>query len=151
VLSASLTYRFPPLEVTYTEHGRVDTLIGTSVFIFNLPRYALGLPFAPSARGDDGLLDLVVFRNGGPWNALRYLWLVWLGRHLKEPGVHHRRVSRVTISCPESVPFQLDGDPGGVLRPASSGSALTVEVLPRAIDVLVPARRSERATEDEGD
>ena len=40
-----------------------ETLEGTTVFIFNLPRYALGLPFAPHASQDDGLLDLVVFRK----------------------------------------------------------------------------------------
>ncbi|HEV3121228.1 MAG TPA: diacylglycerol kinase family protein, partial [Isosphaeraceae bacterium] len=139
VLSASISYKFPPLEITFDSGETEETLVGTSAFLFNLPRYALGLPFAPSARGDDGWLDLVIFRNGGPWNALRYLWLVLLGSHLREPGVHHRRVKRVTIACPEAAPVQLDGDPGGTLAADPSGALWTAEILPLALEVLVPA------------
>jgi len=144
VLSASLSYKFPPLEITFDTGATEEMLVGTSAFLFNLPRYAMGLPFAPSARGDDGWLDLVVFRNGGPWNALRYLWLVLLGSHLKEPGVHHRRVKRVTIACPEAAPVQLDGDPGGTTAPESSGALWTALVLPLALEVLVPGSSEER-------
>jgi diacylglycerol kinase family enzyme len=137
VLRSSLQYRFPNLSVTVSDPGAEETLVGTSVFIFNLPRYALGLPFAPSARGDDGWLDLVVFREAGPFQALHYLWMVVRGVHLKRPGVYHRRVRRAVVSASEAVPVQLDGDPGGYVEAGGSGG-WSVEVLPQAIDVLVP-------------
>jgi diacylglycerol kinase family enzyme len=140
VLRSSLEYRFPPLTVQVADPGREEILTGTSVFLFNLPRYALGLPFAPTALGDDGLLDLVVFRNAGPIQALYYLWLVVLGLHLDVPSVFHRRVSKVVVTAAEPVPVQLDGDPGGqVAAGVGPGGAWTVEVLPSALDVLVPA------------
>ncbi len=139
VLRSSFTYRFPDLSITLGDPGHEETLVGTTAFVFNLPRYALGLPIAPSARGDDGLLDLVVFRNAGPLQALRYLWLVLRGIHLRRPGVYHRRVRRVRVSATEPVPVQLDGDPGGTLLPSQGQTdPWTAEVLPHAIDVMVP-------------
>ncbi|MDR3633082.1 MAG: diacylglycerol kinase family protein [Isosphaeraceae bacterium] len=137
VLRSSLQYRFPALSVTIADPGREETLVGTSVFLFNLPRYALGLPFAPAARGDDGWLDLVVFREAGPFQALHYLWMVVRGVHLHRPGVYHRRVRRAVVSAAEAVPVQLDGDPGGYVH-GDGSRGWSVEVLPQAIDVLVP-------------
>ena len=137
VLRSSFGYRFPPLTLEVEGiDGGVETLVGTTAFVFNLPRYALGLPFAPSAQADDGWLDLVLFRDPGPLRALHYVWLVVRGLHLDRPGIIHRRVRRVTISAEGTVPVQLDGDPGGAIDPGS-GSPWVVEVLPRAIEVLV--------------
>jgi diacylglycerol kinase (ATP) len=140
VLRSSFEYRFPPLSVAITDPAAEETLVGSTVFLFNLPSYALGLPFVPSAQGDDGWLDLIVFREAGPFRALHYLWLVVCGIHLDRPDVHHRRVRRVAISSSEPVPIQLDGDPGGYITAGAepNGGGWTVEVLPRAIDVLVP-------------
>lgn len=137
VLRSAWSYRFPELTVNITDPGQEETLVGTSVFLFNLPRYALGLPFAPTAQGDDGYLDLIVFREAGPLRALYYLWLVVRGCHLDRPGVFHRKVRRVEVFAREYVPIQLDGDPGGHVAPDKCWSA---EVLPHAIDVLIPAR-----------
>ena len=136
VLRSSFTYRFPPMSVTLGDGPRTETLVGTTVFVFNLPSYALGLPFAPAARGDDGLLDLVVFRNAGALQALHYLWLVLRGLHLDRDDVFHRRVRRAVVSSEVDIPVQLDGDPGGYVPAAANG--WSVEVLPHAIDVLLP-------------
>src|SRR4029079_15079955 len=97
----------PRRRVRIAARGVEEVLTGPSVFLFNLPRYALGLPFAPTALGDDGLLDLVVFRNAGPFQALYYLWLVVRSLHLDTPGVFHRRVRRVVVTSAETVPVQL--------------------------------------------
>lgn len=140
VLRAGFGYRFPALTVQVADPGREETLVGSLAFIFNLPRYALGLPIAPTALEDDGWLDLVVFRNAGPLQALRYLWLVFRGIHLDRPGVHHRRVRRVSVSSAAPAPVQLDGDPGGTILPQGSDdhAPWTVEVLPRVLGVVVP-------------
>ena len=135
VLRASFGYKFPTLTIT-TDEG--ESLVGTTAFLFNLPRYALGLPIAPAARGDDGLLDLVVFRDAGPLRALHYLWMIFRGLHLRRDGIAHRRVAKVAIASAETVPVQLDGDPGGFVLADSSASPWTVEVLPSALAVMVP-------------
>jgi diacylglycerol kinase (ATP) len=135
VIQSSWSYGFPPLTIRVLDEGREETLEGTSAFVFNLPRYALGLPFAPEARGDDGWLDLVVFRDPGAWRALHYLWLVLRGLHLRRDDVQHRRVRLVEIVAEQPVPVQLDGDPGGTIEP---GEPWRVEVLPDAVSVLLP-------------
>jgi diacylglycerol kinase family enzyme len=151
ILRSSLCYRFPPISVTIMDPEQPEVLCGTTVFVFNLPRYALGLPFAPQARQDDGLLDVVVFRDPGPFQALYYLWRVFLGNHLEHPGVSHRRVRRVAVSATSSIPVQIDGDPAGFLEPDCSpacadgsttpgnrpGANWSIEVIPGAIDILV--------------
>ena len=158
ILRSSLFYRFPHINVKIEDPGREETLRGTTVFIFNLPRYALGLPFAPQACQDDGLLDLVVFRDPGPFKALYYLWRVFRGTHLDHPGVYHRRVQRLTVTSDETIPVQLDGDPAGFLLPSGdcvaangpSGAGQpgeqtrgwTIEVIPGAVDILVPSPRT---------
>lgn len=141
VLRASFSYGFPTLKVRIEEPGLPEELLGSTAFVFNLPSYALGLPIAPDAREDDGLLDLVVFRDSGPLAALHYLWLVFRGIHLDQPGVWHRRVKRVSITSDSPVPVQLDGDPAGSIDP-SAATPWTAQVIPHAISVLVPDRYS---------
>ena len=136
IVRSSFFYRFPPIQVTIEDDGQHEVLTGTTVFLFNLPRYALGLPFAPSARDDDGELDLIIFKKPGPFHALRYLWLVFRGLHLGRRGVIHRVVKRISVTVNEArVPVQIDGDPGGVLE---LGQPWTLEVLPRALPLIVP-------------
>mgnify|MGYP000961374341 CR=1 FL=1 len=137
LLGSSWSYRFPPLEITVTDPGPEERLVGSMAFVFNLPRYALGLPIAPEARGDDGWLDLVVFRDPGPFQALHYLWLVFRGLHLGQAGVEHRRVRRVTATAAERVPVQLDGDPRGTVPKAGDSSPWFAKVVPGALKVLV--------------
>jgi diacylglycerol kinase family enzyme len=151
ILRSSFTYRFPAITVQILDPHATETLEGTTVFIFNLPRYALGLPFAPHASQDDGLLDLVVFRKPGAFQALYYLWQVLLGTHLKHPEVFHRRVRRIRLTSQAQVPTQLDGDPAGYLTPCLHsfwavqqaepfpGNGVTIEVVPGAVDLIVPA------------
>lgn len=136
VLRASLGYPFPTLSVRVDDPPLAEPLEGAMAFVFNLPAYALGLAVAPAARADDGELDLLVFREPGPFQALRYLWLVARGLHLRRAGVTHRKVRRVTIRADHPVPVQLDGDPAGVIDP--SAGPWTARVLPDALAVLLP-------------
>jgi diacylglycerol kinase family enzyme len=161
ILRSSLAYRFPTISVRIAHGGTEEVLIGTTVFVFNLPRYALGLPFAPAALHDDGWLDLIVFRDPGPFQALYYLWTVCCGSHLDQPGVFHRRVKKLVVTADHPIPVQLDGDPGGYVLP-QGGTApkpardcdcdcasdhrgptheWTIEVLPAALDVIAGADR----------
>ena len=120
ILVSSFTYRFPPITVRIADPGAEETLTGTTIFVFNAPSYALGLLFAPAARDDDGLLDVIVFRKPGAFQALYYLWKVFRGTHLTDSGVFHRRAKRVEVTSQDRIPVQIDGDPGGYL-PADCG------------------------------
>jgi diacylglycerol kinase (ATP) len=122
-------YHYPIINVEVVGTGEV--LRGAMAFVFNVPRYGLGLPIAAGASPDDGLLDLYVFERPGRLALARYLLAVARGRHLGLPDVLHRRAEGFRLSSSGRVPLQTDGDPAGWL-PA------TVEVLPRKLTLLVP-------------
>jgi diacylglycerol kinase family enzyme len=107
-------------------------------FVFNAPRYAMGLPIVETADLMDGQLDFCTFRGGSLLNGLMYLTGVLLRRHRHWRDTHIGRAMRVRIESNEPVPYQLDGDPGGDLP-------LTIDVLPARVTVLVPREWAERA------
>jgi diacylglycerol kinase family enzyme len=174
ILRSSLSYRFPTISVEIADAGAQEVVTGTTVLVFNTPRYALGLPFAPAARDDDGWLDLVVFRAPGPFRAAYYLWTVLLGTHLEQAGVIHRRVKKVVVTADQPTPVQIDGDPAGYVlpggtRPESATTALaaaqassddlarpgsdahsfeawTLEILPAALEFVASAKHRNRSS-----
>lgn len=107
------------------------------LFAFNLPCYGGGLRLAPQADGSDGLLDVCAFRRGSLWHGLRYAAAVLLGYHQAMADCTERRVRRLRIDAEAEVPYQLDGDPGGVLP-------VEVGVLPGRLTVVVPACEAPR-------
>ena len=146
ILESSWEYRFPTVQARFLEptSGRDQVLEGAMVFMFNLPRYALGLPVVPPRPAADGKLDLIVFQRPGVPHMVRYLWMVARGVHLNRPDVTHCRVVEATLSIQgeRPAPIQLDGDPGGFLEP---GHFKTIRVVPSAVSVMVPPRYRWRA------
>ena len=55
----------------------------------------------------------------------------WLGQHQRLADCTTRRVRRLRITADAQVPYQLDGDPGGLLP-------LDVQVLPGRLTLVVP-------------
>jgi diacylglycerol kinase family enzyme len=142
ILDSIRSYEYPALRVCYHPDGGSDgemkTLAGCWAFVVNLPRYAGGLKLIPGADGADGLLDVCTFKRGNLWNGLMYLGGVWLGQHRSWRDFEAVRSARLRIEADASdVPYQLDGDPGGVLP-------VDVEVLPGRITILAPAAWRER-------
>ena len=151
LLQAMQNYHFPQVDIEIDDTG--ERLRGATVFVFNLPEYALGLPIVPkkeivavssmtsspfSAVGNsatDGLLDLCVFERPGVLELVRYLAAAVMGKHRELPDFQYRKVRRVRLSSSEAAPIQTDGDPAGRL-PA------TIEVIPGALPLVVPIRES---------
>lgn len=130
-------YTFPELRVYCTEgdgpeSAEEESLLAGWVFAFNLPCYGGGFRVAPQADGTDGLLDMCAFRRHSLWHGLRYLAAVVLRRHQRMKDCAVRRIRRMRVTASEPVPYQVDGDPGGMLP-------LEVEVLPGRLTVVVPA------------
>jgi diacylglycerol kinase family enzyme len=129
LLRALASYPFPAVEVSVEETG--ERLEGAMAFLFNLPVYGLGLPIAPQARADDGLLDLVVFERPGRMALLRYLVALLGGGVGRLSDIKRRRVKCVRLASSLPVPLQTDGDPAG-------GLPTTIEVVPGALPLLAP-------------
>lgn len=103
-----------------------------SVLIANMGGMTGGLEAMPTASPEDGLLDIGIIRTQSPLQWLRLLGYMLLGRAQDDPGleVHQARRVRIQVRAPE--PVQFDGEEGGRTRD------LFVEVVPRAVRVLVP-------------
>jgi diacylglycerol kinase family enzyme len=139
IVDAIRNYEYPPVTV-HCRHapGAADEVLTARwVFVVNLPRYAGGLNFAPQASGTDGLLDVCTFKEGSLWSGLMYLGGVVLGQHQGMEDFHLVRSSAVTIESTTSVPYQIDGDPGGELP-------LTIRILPQRLTLLVTRRWAEQ-------
>jgi diacylglycerol kinase (ATP) len=89
-----------------------------------------GIPAAPQAELDDGLLDLMIVpATTGPKLAL-LVPQVLLGRHLGSDLLVFRKATRIEIQSDPPMTFNLDGE---LLDEAPS----VFEVLPRALEVVV--------------
>ncbi len=125
-------YDFPEIRV----HWERDEEIGWPesvrwLFAFNLPCYGGGFKIAPQADGSDGLLDACGYRRGGFWPGAGLAAATLLGQQSRLPGwtTHRARKLRATSDAP--VPYQLDGDPGGMLP-------VEIESLPGRLTLIVP-------------
>lgn len=132
-IKTSLRYTFPAFRVV--ADGELLCEAGQYAIIGNC-RYSAGVfPLTPEAKIDDGLLDICIFQN---LNALRLIGLlptVWNGRHIRRKDVIYKQFQSLEITpvSDETVPFQVDGDPGGQLP-------VTIGIEPKAVRVIAPTK-----------
>ena len=120
-------YRYPAFRVQ-AEAG--PELVAYQAVVSNCRYYGGRFWFAPEARPDDGLLDLVALRHRGlPW-FLAYALAVVGHRIHRMPGVRRLRGRRFRLEG-AGVPYHLDSEPVGTL-PAE------VTIRPGVLQVLVP-------------
>lgn len=89
-----------------------------------------GMTIFPQAAPDDGLVDLLLT---GPSRIADWAKVgagLLIGQDVD--GLSHHQARRLTLTTPEPVPFELDGDPVGHTR------KLVAEVDPGALHVVVP-------------
>lgn len=120
ILRTFVEHRFPRIRV---ELDGAALFEGHGFAIAGLiPRYAAGLRVLPFADPSDGLLDVICFECSTRRRLLRHAISVVLRRHLRgggandvraTKGVHFGRAARVSITSPEPVRVEIDGDPGG--------------------------------------
>jgi diacylglycerol kinase (ATP) len=126
-----LTWRNRPMRVVID--GRARELVAQQVVVANCQYFGGGMRVAPGAVPDDGLLDVVIAGDLGPWENVRGLRRIREGTHLDagSPKLSHAVAERVEISSPELTRVDADGEQPGVL-PA------VIEVQPAAIKVVCP-------------
>jgi diacylglycerol kinase (ATP) len=132
-LSAGLQVasHFSGVPSTVVIDGRTIRTRIVLILVSNIQLYGGLVKMTPEARLDDGMLDIRIFKGMGPAWVFRHVAGVFTNRHLQDPMVTHYQGQRVTIYTREPYPLQLDGEPVG-------RTPVSVEVLPRALRVLVP-------------
>lgn len=112
ISAAQIAARTPPKLVV--EAGGVKSE-GSFVLIGNGRYYGAKIVLFPKARVDDGLLDVLIFKNIGYLDIAKYLAGVLIGRHTGMDGVEYFQVSEATVRSEQEVPVEVDGELSGVL------------------------------------
>ena len=103
------------------------------VTICNSRYYGPQFELVPEASMDDGLLDVVIFKNFSKLEYIRHAISIAQRRRVYQPKLVHRRVKSLYINTDHPVEIQADGLPHGY-----TPAAVTINT--GALQVRVPAR-----------
>lgn len=139
ILNTIRTYEYPELRLYWDPLSEPDAraaelsspLSARWAFAFNLPCYAWGLKFTPSASGTDGCLDLCTLKRGSLWQAVKYLFAVLRQRIGGQKDCTMTRLRQFRMEADSPTPVQADGDPVGYLP-------LEVDVVPGRLRIVAP-------------
>ncbi|MCD7970835.1 MAG: YegS/Rv2252/BmrU family lipid kinase [Alistipes sp.] len=108
-------------------------------FVFN-GHTAGNLKIAYLSEIDDGLLDVLIVKGGGPIQTIQTLlhYLPLTGRHKKYPqGIEHFRCSRLTADSATDETTDIDGQPG-------PSFPLEIECEKGGLRVIIPRKSANR-------
>jgi diacylglycerol kinase (ATP) len=112
---------------------------GYAVVVANSAYFGAGMKVAPSARIDDGQLELILMRHAPKLTFIRCLTKIKDGSHLTLPEVSVHRDTEVTLTLDRPVPVAADGETLPFAAPLPAGTPLRVRALPAALTVIAPA------------
>jgi diacylglycerol kinase (ATP) len=99
--------------------------------IANGPSYGGGMRIAPTARFDDGVLDLCIVGEIGRAEVLRLVPRMYSGGHVGHPAVRMMRGVEVSVESGMRVRCHADGEVLG-------GLPARLTVVPRALSCVLP-------------
>ncbi|HEY8302750.1 MAG TPA: YegS/Rv2252/BmrU family lipid kinase [Jatrophihabitans sp.] len=105
---AILTWRAP--RFTVTVDGEETVVRAHMVVVGNSGAYGHGLRIVPSARVDDGVLDVLVVGDGPKRAIASFMREAQHGTHVQRPEVSVRPAHEVTIAADRPVPVCGDGE-----------------------------------------
>ena len=100
-----------------------------NVIVGNGRYVAGGIPIAPDAVLDDGLLDLVLIPERSAGALALLAPQILMGRHLSSESIIYRRASRIVVKSRPGMWFNVDGELVG-------NEPAVFEVLPRALQFV---------------
>jgi YegS/Rv2252/BmrU family lipid kinase len=129
-----------------SDGGIVDTR-ALLVTIANGTQYGNNARIAPSARLDDGWLDLVIVEDASRLRTFANVPRLFNGTADRVPGCTIRRIRAAAIEADEPIVFHVDGEP------VLGGTSLNVRIHPGALWIAAPAfaGRSAQADVTEGE
>jgi diacylglycerol kinase (ATP) len=140
VIRAIVAYR--PATMTIELDDETIRTGALMIVVAITPFTGAGLTLAPDARMDDGKFDVAVYRHFSRWELMRHALAITAGRRSYSPKVGTYRSARVRITARRPLPARADARDLGT-------TPLQLEVLPRALRVIVP-RRSDRPSRADG-
>jgi diacylglycerol kinase (ATP) len=130
LISATQIASRPPPRLAL-ESADIGTIDGSFVLVGNGRLYGGPFVLFNDAKVDDGKLDVLVFKNLGYLDIVRYLHAIIMGFHPDLHDVEYFQTSSLTVSSAEAIPVEVDGEVIGTVP-------ITFSVAPRALCVFAP-------------
>jgi len=129
---ALLTYKNKPMTVVI-DGSTHELPHAQQVVVANCQFFGGGMQMAPSASPTDGVFDVIVIKDAGKIETMRGINDFLSGKHLDNgnPKIELMYGKRITVTSPEKVRIDLDGEDVGFL-PA------LFEIQPSAIEFITP-------------
>lgn len=142
--AARTLFRFRPRRVTLVLDKKIVRASALVVLVANGPYWGYSVPLAPDAKVDDGVFDVIVFRNFSKTDFIRHVISAFLGRgrsedpgseHGRSRGTHHPKLQTYraeqvrVLARGRPWPVHADAKPRGY-TPAS------VEIVPGTLRVI---------------
>jgi diacylglycerol kinase (ATP) len=108
ISAAHIAARRPPR--LFIESPNTKITEASFVLIGNGRRYGGPFPFFKHAVLDDGLLDVVAFKQVGYLEIIKYLQDVFFSSDIRLPEVEYFQTERLRITSDQDVPVELDGE-----------------------------------------
>lgn len=130
-LRTLLAFQPAKLRISFDERQRCP-YTAIQVTICNSRYYGPQFELVPEASMNDGLLDVVIFKNFSKLEYIRHAVSISQGKRTYQPRVIHRQVTSVRINADHPLEIQADGLPHG-------HTPAVVTITPGALRVRVPA------------
>lgn len=130
ISAAQVSMRKPPR--LGIESADTDVREGSFVLIGNGRKYGGPFPFFKQAQLDDGLLDVIVFKQLGYLEIIKYLQDVFFSSEIRLPEVEYFQTRKLRVTSHQEVPVELDGEFAGVCP-------VEFEMREHGLRVLTPA------------
>lgn len=101
------------------------------VTVCNSAYYGAHFQLVPNALMDDGLLDVVIFKNFSKLEYLQHAVSISQGKRAFQPKITHRKAKSLYVSAEEPVSYHADGIPHGC-------TPVTITIVQGALRVRVP-------------
>jgi diacylglycerol kinase (ATP) len=108
ISAAQIAARTPPRLIIESDGAPVRET--SFVLIGNGRHYGGPFPFFKHAVIDDGLLDIVAFKQLGYLEIIKYLQEVFFSSDIRLPEVEYFQTPRLRIMSDQEVPVELDGE-----------------------------------------
>ena len=112
---------------------------GFCVVVANSVYLAAGRQVAPDADIGDGLLDVIMVRQGTKLSFAEAMLRAGRGTHVLMPEVTTQRAACVTVTADRAMPAAADGETLASACPLAAGFPLRIRALPGALRVIAPA------------
>ena len=124
-------FSHPNQTILFSIDGKPEEKIRTRLgLLANGKYFGGGMYAAPEAELDNGLLDLIILKEISVVKFLWHLPKIYTGKHLQIPEIFFQKVQKFTVSSPEEVILDIDGESPGYLE-------AIFEILPKALNLYI--------------